>query len=296
MLIDIHTHILNRNFDIKKCKLNLTTKIFFLGHRISNFNDYYNKVVKSLKESRVEKAVVCAINGTLFCSDNIQTAQICKENPNFLYGVNLNPLSPDFKNEIQQAISNNAVLVKILPSFQNVDLSCENCIPFFEMLKEYKLPLLVHTGIEHSLLGGNQKLNSPKKLELALKCGVKVIAAHCGAKLNLWEKDYFDIWEKMAKEYENFYGDLSAMIYFYRHKYIKKILKDETLKLKILFGTDFPAFPNTASFLRSKNVFDDWLFMFENLGFTEDVFTRAESILRLNVNSNIAIEKEGALS
>ncbi len=283
MIIDIHSHMINKNFNLNKFKHNFTTKMFFLKLKVRNYQEYYKKMTNSLNESPIDKTVLCAIENTWCCSDNKQTAEICKNNPNFLYGTNLNPTDKEIENKVEQEIKNNAVLVKIIPSFQNIDLSDKNCSLFFEILKENKLPLLVHTGIEHTVKGGNQELNNPKKLEPAAKNGNIIIAAHCGSKLNFWERDYFDEWSKLAYKYENFYGDLSAMIPFYRKDIIKKLLKDKTLCSKLIFGTDFPSypFPNINKHNIKENIFSDWYYFFKEIGFDNDIFNRAEKILNL---------------
>lgn len=280
MIIDIHSHMINKNFDLSSYKHNFTTKMFFLRLQTKNYDEYYEKMSLSLEKSNVDKAVLCAIENVVTCSNNEQTAQICKENSNFLYGVNLNPYDNDIELKFKKALEDKAVLVKILPSFQGIDLSSDKCIPFFELLKEYDMPLLVHTGIEHTIKGGNQDLNSPNRLKLAAKMGIKIIAAHCGTKLNFWEKDYFDIWCSFAKEYENFYGDLSAMILFYRRDYLKKLRKDNFLQSKLLFATDFPCYPYINLNKKQDNIFDDWYNCFKSFGFEDDIYSRAEKLIK----------------
>lgn len=281
MIIDIHSHMINKNFDLKTYKHNFTTKMFFLRLQTKNFEQYYQKMSTSLTESKVDKAVLCAIENVVTCSNNEQTAQICANNPNFLYGANLNPLDKDIEKKFNQALKDKAVLVKILPSYQNIDLSDKKCINFFEMLKDSNMPLLVHTGIEHTIKGGNQDLNNPDRLELAAKIGVKVIAAHCGVKLNFWEKDYFENWCNLARKYENFYGDLGAMILFYRHDYLKKLKNNKELSSKLLFATDFPCYPYINLNKKQDNIFNDWYDCFISLGFNDEIFKKAKNLIKV---------------
>ena len=280
MIIDIHSHMINKNFDLKTYKHNFTTKMFFLRLQTRNFEEYYKKMSTSLAKSKVDKAVLCAIDNVVTCSNNEQTMQICSQNPDFLYGANLNPFDDDIEEKFNNALKNKAVLIKILPSYQNIDLSDKRCVNFFEMLKENNMPLLVHTGIEHTIKGGRQDLNNPTRLELAAKTGVTVIAAHCGTKLNFWEKDYFDSWCKLAEKYENFYGDLSAMILFYRKDYLKKLMKNNFLRSKLVFGSDFPCYPYINLNKNQDNIFDDWYNCFKSFGFEDDIFTRAEKLIK----------------
>lgn len=200
----------------------------------------------------------------------------CQKHPDFLYAPNLNPLSPNIKNDIKKAIKDQAVLIKILPSFQNIDLSDKACVPFFEELLKYNLPLLVHTGIEHTFKGNN-KLNNPLLLENAAKTGVTVICAHCGCSMMLHEKSYFKEWVYMAKKYPNVYGDISSFTGCIRHYWLSQILKDKDLNKKILFGTDYPAFPYL--FRKTHNLFVDWINLFKQKGCHEEFFLRSEKIL-----------------
>lgn len=280
MIIDIHSHMINKNFDINTFKSNFTTKMFLLRLQTRNFDEYYKRMSGELKQSKVQKAVLCAIENVDVCSNNKQTIEICKNNPDFLYGANID-FNSNIESQVKNALENNAVLIKVLPSFQNVDLSDKKYVPFFELLKENNLPLLVHTGIEHTIKGGNQELNNPNKLELASKMGVKIICAHCGAKLNFWEKCYFENWFKLIKKYDNVFGDLSAMILFYRKSYLDKILKSEFLKSKVIFGTDFPCYPY-INMSKNSNIFDDWYNMFEKIGFDKNFFNKGAQILNLS--------------
>lgn len=273
--------MLNPNFDLDKLKFNFTIRMFFLRLKIKNFSQYKEKFSKNLKESIVNKTVLVALENTMLNSNNEQTIEICNQNENFLYGANLNPLDSDIEAKFQTALDNKAVLVKILPSFQNVDLANKKCMPFFEMLKENNMPLLVHTGLEHTLKSSRQELNRPGKLENAAKLGIKIICAHCGTKLFFHEKCYFDEWKTLARNYENVYGDLSAMILFYRKPYLKKLLKDKTLSSKVLFGTDYPAYPHINLCKDNDNIFDDWYNTFDKMGFDHDFFTRGTKLLRL---------------
>lgn len=281
MIIDIHSHMINPDFDLEKIKFNYTTRMFFLRLKTRNFSQYFEKFSSSLKESKVDKTVIVALENTILSSNNEQTIEICKKNDNFLYGANLNPLDKDIETKFRSAIEDKAVLIKVLPSFQDVDLADKRCMPFYEMLKENNMPLLVHTGLEHTLKNSKQQLNNPVKLESAAKLGVKIICAHCGAKLHFYEKCYFQEWKNLALKYENVYGDLSGMILFYRKSYLKKILRDDSIKSKVLFGSDYPAYPYLNLFKDNDNIFDDWYYTFEKLGFDDDFFSRGNKLLRL---------------
>ena len=97
----------------------------------------------------------------------------------------------------------------------------------------------------------------------------------------LHEKNYFREWKELALKYENVYGDLSAMINPVQWFNLKTILKDSVLKNKVLFGTDYPAFPVIPFKKLSNNIFIDCYNYFEKIGFDSTIYTNAEKVLNL---------------
>ena len=276
MIIDIHTHLLSPEFLPTNAELNVWNKLLYWKLGINDFASFLNKMVTDLEQSAVDKIVLCAIENAPLAANNQETLTYCRKYKNFLYAPNLDPLSENFKDDIKEAADNHAVLIKILPSFQNVDLASEKCLPFFEELQRYNLPLLVHTGIEHTFKGNNE-LNNPLRLENAAKMGLTVICAHCGCPMMLHEKSFFKEWVYLAKKYPNVYGDVSGFSGCVRHLWLSYILKDTALRQKILFGTDYPSFP--CLLRKSHNLFSDWIDFFNKKGCDEDFFSRSGRIL-----------------
>lgn len=281
MLIDIHTHLVNPNFNLKEYKANFAENMLLKKVNYTNFENYIIDFLAKLHQSKLDKAVLIGINDSKISANNEQVLTICKKHSEFLYGVNLNPLDNNIETQIKEAISNKAVLVKILPSFQKVNLDDDLCIPFFELLKEYNLPLLVHTGREYTLKSSNQDLNNPIRLEKAAKIGVKIICAHCGTRIFLHEKNFFKNWINLALKYENVYGDLSAMLTPVQMFDLRKLVKNAELKNKVVFGTDYPAFPFTLFKKSAKNSFIDSYNYLEKLGFDDNMYKLTERLLNL---------------
>ncbi|MBF0595519.1 MAG: amidohydrolase family protein, partial [Candidatus Omnitrophica bacterium] len=243
MIIDIHTHVMHEGFDITKIKLNLMARLFYQRMRTPIFKDYVKKLTLHLDESVVDKAVLISLEGAPLSAGNSTIIELCRTNKSFLYGANLDPLAVDIEAQVEKAVENNAVLVKLLPSFQNINPADEKCIPFYQALKKHRLPLLVHTGIEHTVRTDHQEYNNPALLKTAAELGVVIICAHCGCPMYFHEKSYFQAWVELALQYPNVYGDLSGLGSIVRSFYLKKILKNRRLLEKIVFGTDYPAFP-----------------------------------------------------
>lgn len=157
-----------------------------------------------------------------------------------LFGASINPLRKDAVAELERCVSGGAVLLKWLPIVQNFNPADEACLPFYEALAHHRLPLLCHTGGEQALPNLAPAYADPMLLVPALQKGVTVIAAHCGTRSSWKDTDYLPAFLRMAREYEHFYGDTSALnlpnrSYAYRH-----ILEDERIRQKLVHGSDWP--------------------------------------------------------
>ena len=278
MIIDIHTHLVSKKFNKNNFFTNFALNLFLHKNHFVDYYDYLEIMKTKLEWSRVDKAILVAVENSNECAGNEEVIEVCRDNPQFLFGANLNPYDKNIAEQFEEIVKNNAVLVKVIPSYQRVDLSDENCKKFFELLLKYDLPLLVHTGVEHSLASPHQELNNPQKLEQAAQMGVKIICAHCGSRIFLHEKSYFKEWEELALKYDNVYGDISAMINPVGKMDLDKILKNPKLAEKVIFGTDYPAFPLLRGRDSCDNIFEDCLNYFEKAGFDETIFTNAEKL------------------
>ena len=179
----------------------------------------------------------------------------------------------------------------MLPIVQGFNPAYERCIPFYEFLAHHKLPLLCHTGGERSLPRVDDSLADPMLLLPALKRGVTVIMAHCGTRSAPFEADYVDTFMRLAKEYENCYGDTSALDLPMRWHAWKHVLEDERVRRKLVHGSDWPiiALPPIANLGLGASwaVMDEsnWMrrdvLIKQRLGLNSDYWHRAGKILRL---------------
>src|SRR5690606_1283084 len=142
---------------------------------------------------------------------NDYVIELCRRHRNMLFGASVHPYRKDAVAELERCIAAGAVLLKWLPPTQGMDPADERCIPFYEALAHHRLPLLCHTGGELSLPRVDKRLEDPARLEPALKRGVTVIMAHCGTRSSPLGADYLPTFMRMAQEYENCWGDTSAM-------------------------------------------------------------------------------------
>lgn len=185
-----------------------------------------------------------------------------------------------------------AVLVKWLPLTQQMDPADELCIPLYEAMAHHNIPLLCHTGGEKTLAAPDQSVRDPRKLELALKRGVRVIAAHCGTR-SLWgEQSFLEEFCRMAKEHEHLYGDTAAVTLANRSYCIKRLLEDDGVRVKLVHGSDWPVIslpplwsahrPVIWSAMREGNWMKRDVMIKRALGFDDAYFARAATLLRLS--------------
>lgn len=217
---------------------------------------WIQRLVCWVRESELDKVVLLALDGvfdesgracpekTVLQVDNDFVCTVAGQQPEFIFGASIHPYRNDAINELERLIKKGARLVKWIPSGQHIEPDDQKCIPFYEALAHYGVPLLSHTGIEHTLGSRRSSYNHPQRLIPALEKGVTVIAAHCGVHLFLHEPSFFQAWVSLAKKYENMYGDSGAFSIMTRIPSLKRILDDTVLRGKFLYGSDFPGIPS----------------------------------------------------
>lgn len=183
------------------------------------------------------------------------------------------------------------MLLKWLPIVQDFDPSDERCIPVYEALAHYNLPLLSHTGGEKSLPNLNPNVADPYLLVPALRRGVTVIAAHCGTRSAPDETDFVPHFVRLAHEYANCFGDTAALNLPTRSYAYERVLNDPVVRRKLVHGSDWPipAIPPVAHLslaesmrlLRVKNWMRRDVLIKERLGLDEAYWHRAATLLRV---------------
>lgn len=232
--------------------------------------------------------------GSMFVPNDV-VLDLARRHHEFLAGVSIHPARRDALQELDRCVANGAVLMKCLPNCQNIDPSDARYIPFWKKMADAGLPLLVHTGGEHTVPIVNAKFADPRLLRTPLECGVTVIAAHCGTSSGTFDRDYFDDWTAMLREFPNLYGDISALVSLNRCGHLKDCRRSE-IEPRILHGSDFPVpvlghrlWLNRSlgreSFRRIQKIGNpiERDFQFKKaLGFSDEVFTRAAGLLKLS--------------
>ncbi len=316
--VDMHVHIVGNGLRGSGCRLNLhgwhrrlaDYMLRQLGMTVSwdrpEFDEtYVELLIRWLRTSALTHAVILAHEdvyhedgsridfGSMFIP-NDYVLRLAGGYPDFLAGVSIHPARRDAMEELERCLDRGAALLKLLPNCQNVDCSREAYRPFWERMAAAGLPLLAHTGGEHTVPQYCPAYADPATLRLPLECGVNVIAAHCATKSGLGDPDYLPGLLRMMERYPNLYGDLSALNLPLRSAGFTTLIRPE-YHARLVHGSDFPVPVQPvwarwrglltraeAQFIAEEpNFLERDYHLKAAMGFPPEVFTRMWGLLRL---------------
>ena len=267
---------------------------------------YENRLLEMVRESSLSAVALLAQDLvhdedgrprpdlSMFFVPNDHVLGLARKHGEFLPAVSIHPARRDALDELEKCLAGGAVMMKLLPNCHNVNCNDTRFRPFWERMAQAGLPLLAHTGGEHTLPIVRREYSDPRILTLPLECGVKVIAAHCATKSGLTDPEYFFIWENMMKRFANLYGDNSAFTVPIRGRRVRESIRPPVVE-RILHGSDLPVpiyglFPWLRGFIdwqtyrkwqHQPNVLErDYRFKLA-MGYPPETFTRAWNILRV---------------
>jgi uncharacterized protein len=224
---------------------------------------------------------------------NHYVLELARRHPEFLPAVSIHPARKDALEELERCLEGGAAMMKILPNCQNIDCNDPRYTPFWETMAQAGLPLLAHTGGEHTLPIIRPAYSDPRRLELPLRCGVTVIAAHCATKSGFTDPEYFHLFTEMTRRHPNLYGDNSAFNVPIRGRHTPEC-RQPPLVDQIVHGSDFPVpvhghwswmrgFVDWKTFRRwekHKNPLERDYQLKRAMGFPDETFTRIRRLLR----------------
>jgi hypothetical protein len=230
-----------------------------------------------------------------FYVPNDYVLKLGRAHPEFQPAVSIHPARPDALEELDRCLAGGAVMLKILPNCHNIDCSDPRYTRFWERMAEARLPLLAHTGGEHTVPIVRKEFADPRVLKRPLEVGVTVIAAHCGTRSGLFDPDYFLVFVEMTRQHPNLYGDTSAFNVPIRGRHIPECLR-EPLASRLVHGSDFPVpvyghwawargFMKWNDFRRCErlSVLERDYQLKRAMGFPAEHFTRIHGLLRRGV-------------
>ncbi|MBL4771431.1 MAG: amidohydrolase family protein [Planctomycetes bacterium] len=173
--------------------------------------------------------------------------------PRFHPVVSIHPARSDAIERLGEAAAAGGVLVKWLPSAQNIDPDNPAWGPFYAEMKRLGMILLVHCGREEAMETGDWgHLANPLRLRRPLGMGLRIIVAHCattGLGKDLDEpgapdQPNFKLWLRLMDEpqYEGLlFGDISTLtqVNHFEHGLLE-LLERQDLHARLLNGSDWP--------------------------------------------------------
>lgn len=324
-VIDIHIHVFGDWNKDGTCHM---SSLLGLGSHLAELGGFLADVPTSRDDDDIRDAILHEIQGSqhvnkgvllafdkphdnagtpmkpILYTPNSWVAEICRKNPDLaLFGASVHPYNTDALKELQKAKDDGAVLVKWIPSSQNILPSHEKCRAFYQKLIEYGLPLLCHVGDEHTIseAGGDKSLrayNHPELLIPALEEGVTVIMAHCCLPIDEDDNDFSEAFMRMMLQAEDrgwrLFADVSALVGKWRRSFMAKQMALRLPHDRLVMGSDWPNAPNLDDDFRTKgnrreydriktidNVLDRNAEYLKFLGFSDTVMTNAEQIFKI---------------
>jgi uncharacterized protein len=316
--IDMHVHIVGNGTGGTGCWLRVTgwhrplaammlRHIGLPGDAMTGDLDrlYVERLLELVRGSSLSAAVILAQDDVYdesgrvmagvgsFYVPNDYVFKLAREHKEFLPAVSIHPARHDALEELERCLAAGTVMMKCLPNCQNINCNDRRLTTFWERMAEAKLPLLAHTGGEHTLPVVRPEYANPRVLTLPLECGVTVIAAHSGTKSGLFDPDYFHTFAEMTRQFPNLYGDTSAFNVPIRGRHIARCLR-KPLASRLVHGSDYPV-PvhghwswlrgclDWAAFRQSQqnaNVLERDYQLKLAMGFPAEHFTRIRQLLR----------------
>ncbi len=277
-------------------------------------NSILHDLSATLTASRhVDSAVILAMDGIINAQGQLDMTATemyipngfivseCASHANLHFGASINPLRRDAIERLDKAVENGAVLLKWLPSIQMIDPASKQLIPFYKRLQMHGLPLLTHTGSEGSFTWSRDELADPDRLRLPLSLGVTVIAAHAASHGRSSGEHNFSRFMRLQQQFSNLYADISALTIISRIGHLNRILRQNELHERLVYGSDMPLLStiagspwfhahriNPVRLLRihaEKNPWDRDIELKLALGTSDAILRRAASLLRINHNN-----------
>ncbi len=259
---------------------------------------YHARLVSQVIDSPLDHVVALAFDGiydasgrldkeeTIKYVSNDAVIELCRESPKFLLGASVNPRRRDWKDELDKCLASGAVLMKWLPSVMDFDPADPRYLPFLKRLRESGMPILMHVGFELALPTKNSRYANMSRLEILLKAGVTVIAAHCCGGWPIPFMDIAGLWElpkmrRLVEQYPNLFFDTAGMIAPHRKARLINTFADPILCGRSVHATDYPITLQTWAFKKETrgivlpaNYFAKDIAIKERIGLTPEVLKR----------------------
>jgi predicted TIM-barrel fold metal-dependent hydrolase len=227
-----------------------------------------------------------------------------KREKKFYWGASVSPNRKDWEEEMEFVLNDPyAVLIKLIPSVQHLNLRDPKHKDYYESLARNKMPLLCHVGPEYSFPEGirEKERDNFRFLDKPLEHGVTVIAAHCATPVFPIDKNEtaeFGAFIRSANSGGTIqlWGDTSAFSLLTRIPILEEII--ETFPPEwLVHGSDFPipiegwvhlpglthdvTWEEYQQIKNTENLLDKDVVIKRAHGFSDSILENAEKVLRL---------------
>jgi uncharacterized protein len=171
---------------------------------------------------------------------NEYVARIAARHEEFLFGASVHPRRHDWRQRLERAKRDGAVLVKWIPAIMDIDPADHTLQAFYESLIALDLPLLVHVGDEKAFHHADNRLGDPERLLAPLDQGVTIIAAHIATTGDTEGEENFERLLAMLPNYPKLHTDISSLTQINKRGYLRRALAVAGADLHMIYGSDWP--------------------------------------------------------
>ncbi|MBI6545177.1 MAG: amidohydrolase family protein [Cyanobacteria bacterium NC_groundwater_1444_Ag_S-0.65um_54_12] len=325
--IDIHTHLAGNGQDGSGCQLSprMTRSLGYqlLRHApgpadFASDRRFAERLLQYAQTAQeVDYVCVLALDGVYdnqgkllpdkshMVVPNAYVVEVCKRSSRLLPVISINPQRQDAISELERW-GPEAVALKWLPPLQHFNPAASQYADFRLRLKELALPVICHSGTEHTFPGARQKLGDPRLCEPLLQLGIPVIFAHCGT-CTFFQPgaDFVPAFLQLLDKYDHAFGDTAGFCTPVRAGQLRRLAIERYVG-RILHGSDYPV-PISAIWFWHKlgprrvhrlecqtNPLDKDALIKQALGLPEATFTAAFSLLEPRIRSIKIMDTRGS--
>jgi uncharacterized protein len=275
--VDFHAHLLSPDVSFSRLYDKIAISLFAKKLGVDKdelinrkYDAFVESFINNIKTSKyVTKSVILPVDAKLddkgieihkdktVCSSNEDVFKEYQKYPNEIIPFfSVNPNRVDALDLIDKYTSLGFKGAKFLQNYWDIDINDKKYVPYFEKIKSYDLPIIIHSGSEYAI-SSNPMYEKIEVANQAIDIGCKVVLAHFGVNILMenrlnklhhnfsfnsskFGEDYFKTIDYLEK-HENVYADLSAIIALFRTKIIEDLaMNQKQIHHKLLFGTDYP--------------------------------------------------------
>ncbi|WP_152018028.1 amidohydrolase family protein [Aliarcobacter butzleri] len=196
--IDFHSHLLNPNVSFSRLYDKVAISLFAkkLGvdkNELINrkYDAFVESFINNIKTSKhIKKSVILPVDAKIdikgdeihrdktVCSSNEDVYKEYQKYPNEIIPFfSINPNRKDALDLIDKYASLGFKGAKFLQNYWDIDINDKKYSKYFEKIKSYNLPIIIHSGSEYAI-SSNPKYEKIEVANQAIEIGCKVVLAH----------------------------------------------------------------------------------------------------------------------